>query len=309
MNVDMWKRAISLSKRLSLVLLLGAPACTPAPAADDEAGVTTAMGDSSDSVGASDSVGTSDSVGASDSTSESGSTGGSDSTETFLPILEDQSTEPCSNFEQDCPEGEKCVPYSLFGTMSWDDHKCVPVLGDQAPGEPCVLEGFAEAIDDCDATSICFFTEEVDGQLLGECVAQCVGWPDNPMCTAPGHSCLLDGEGDLALCLSGCDPVVQDCTPGDACYWTGGALACLPAGQGVPLGEPCESLDDCSLGQQCIDGAQLPSCAGTGCCTQFCDLFDDGTCLDQPGTVCVPFFEQGMAPAGLEHVGLCTLPL
>src|SRR5690242_9848822 len=43
---------------------------------------------------------------------------------------------PCDSFLQDCAEGEKCVPWSPSGG-AWDASKCVPVLGDQAMGEPC----------------------------------------------------------------------------------------------------------------------------------------------------------------------------
>ncbi len=50
----------------------------------------------------------------------------------FVPP-EDMTTEGCDPWQQDCPEGNKCVSYQ-------GEYKCVPVLGDQAPGEPCVSD-------------------------------------------------------------------------------------------------------------------------------------------------------------------------
>ena len=52
----------------------------------------------------------------------------------------------------------------------------------------------------------------------------------------------------------------------------------------------------------------LPDCDGPSCCTAFCDLMlGDAQCAALEGTVCVPFFEENMAPPGYENVGVCVL--
>ena len=44
-----------------------------------------------------------------------------------------------------------------------------------------------------------------------------------------------------------------------------------------------------------------------GCCLPYCDLDLPNTCPGQ-GLQCVPWYEPGEAPPGLEDVGVCHLP-
>ncbi len=275
-------------------------ACTSRPLAqDDEAGTTTNPGTTDDE--------------ATDDASEATGTGTGTSTSTdegltFIPDDDTPSTDECDVYMQDCPEGEKCVPYASDGGDLWNALKCVPVLGDQALGEPCTWAGFVEATDDCDASSICWDVELVDGQYVGTCHAQCTGSPDMPQCPF-GSSCTISGDGALAVCIPSCDPVAQDCNEGDGCYWANTQFRCIFIADDIPTGEPCGYINDCAPGHLCAYAATLPSCAGSACCTQYCNLPDgDAGCVAQPGTACVSFFEQGMVPEGLEHVGVCILP-
>lgn len=59
----------------------------------------------------------------------------------------------CDVFAQDCPPGEKCVPWANDGGGVWNATRCSPVDDDPAaPGEPCTVEGGpTSGIDDCDA--------------------------------------------------------------------------------------------------------------------------------------------------------------
>ena len=53
----------------------------------------------------------------------------------------------------------------------------------------------------------------------------------------------------------------------------------------------------------------VPECAGPACCAPYCDLeLGDEPCAALPGTICLPLFEPGQAPPGLEQVGLCATP-
>jgi hypothetical protein len=229
-----------------------------------------------------------------------------DATETFVP-KSDQPTRPsCDPFMQDCREGEKCVPYT--NGNNWDANKCVPVTGDQSPGEPCIYDGVREGTDDCDATSMCWNVEEVDDALVGECAPFCVGSADQPECPE-GSYCPISGAGTITVCIPTCDPVVQDCDEDLACYWIGEEFACVFTTQDIPIGEPCGFVNDCAAGLMCASSESLPACDGASCCVAFCELeLGDAQCEAVLGTSCVSFFEAGQAPPEYEHVGICILP-
>lgn len=272
-------------------------ACTSRPLAHDD-----------EAAGSSDTA--SETTGESTSTSESSSEPSTTDTDTspfFIP-LSDVDPSECDPFAQDCPVGEKCVPASTDVDPDFDVNKCVPVLGDQAAGEPCVYGGYVESTDDCDESSFCFEVMEVAGELLGTCRSFCEGTADTPLCP-PGTFCPIMAEGSLILCIPTCDPIAQDCDEGLGCFWGSYAFLCIVPTEDIPAGEPCGYLNDCALGHLCVDATALPSCAGSACCTQFCNLPDgDAGCVAQPGTVCAAFFEMGMAPEDYEHVGLCIIP-
>jgi hypothetical protein len=224
----------------------------------------------------------------------------------FVPEYDVMGCE-CDPFAQDCPDGEKCVPYASTGGY-WDADKCVPVLGDQAPGEPCIYAGTIESTDDCDATSFCWDVVDVNGEAVGICTPFCTGTADDPECPE-GFSCLLANEGSINVCISICDPILQDCVEGFACYWADYGFNCILTTLDLPPGEPCGHINDCAAGSGCITAEVLPSCAGAACCSPFCQVgAGDLPCEVVPGTTCVPFFEQGLAPPGYEQVGVCLVP-
>jgi hypothetical protein len=214
---------------------------------------------------------------------------------------------PCDPWLQDCPAGEKCVPYSQNSGV-WDANKCVPVLGDGAPGEPCTSGGVFEATDDCDATSVCWNYQDVEGELIGTCQPLCMGTPDDPTCPNEWY-CQVYGNGALTVCEFLCDPVAQDCPDGHACIFSSTAFWCAVWTQGIPAGEPCGYIYDCAMGLVCLAAEVIPGCEGSACCTNFCDLnLGDGPCdALLPGSACVPLFDEGVDPIGWEHVGACMV--
>jgi hypothetical protein len=253
-------------------------ACTSDPTDDDEVGTTT-----------------------SPSTTEAGES--SDDSQVFVDTGDSGSGPNCDPWTQDCPEGEKCVPYASNGG-TWDSLECVPILGDEAAGEPCIYDGPLESTDDCDGTGWCF---DVDENGEGTCHPFCKGTADMPQCP-PMSVCAINGSGGLNICIPTCDPLAQNCLSDEGCYWTGARFECIhAAGSIIPTGEVCGPLIDCLPGNTCIDGSVLPACEGQSCCTNFCDLgLGDAQCDDLPGTMCVAFFEQGTAPLGYEQLGLCA---
>lgn len=214
----------------------------------------------------------------------------------------------CSTWEQDCPDGEKCNAWADDGGPSWNATHCVPL--DPAPrqiGQSCeVLGSGVSGVDDCVEGAICW---DVDAQtLVGTCVGYCEGTPANPQCGA-GLSCVVSNAGVLPLCLPSCDPVVQNCGPGQGCYPVDGSFTCAPDASG-PAGaypDPCVSINTCDPGLACIGAAAVPGCAGAlGCCSPFCDTGAPNTCpaVDQQ---CAPWFQQGQAPPGYDHLGVCAV--
>ena len=286
---------------LTLSTLLAVVGCGPprlASSPEDEESDSAEAG--SDSTSSSETSTSSTSAETSDDTSESPSSGSE-----FVVRDDVWMADQCDQFEQDCPEGEKCVPYSTDGGP-WNANKCVPVIGDAEPGESCWWGGIMEATDDCDATSICWDVMEFGGELIGTCVALCTGTPDTPECPS-GSSCLIGGDSTVAICISDCDPLLQDCSSGLGCYWTGGDFKCVHTTDDLPTGAPCGFINDCAPGHLCGPAESLPSCEGAACCTPLCDLeVGDEHCQTMPGTSCVPFFQDGTAPPGYELVGVCV---
>lgn len=219
----------------------------------------------------------------------------------------------CDQWLQDCPAGQKCIAYAAGGG-SWDATQCTPV--DATPGQvgdPCTApNGGAAGEDDCDLGLMCWSVDVATN--MGTCVALCEGCPDEPSCADPGSFCAIANSGILNLCLPGCDPLLQDCPGGEACYPVGDAFLCAPdvSGGAGFYGDPCEFINVCQPGLICEAPAAVPGCVGaSGCCTEVCDLSNplgDMQCAGFPGgQACVPWYPVGTAPPGYEDVGVCTL--
>lgn len=179
---------------LGALVLLGSAACSSGSGAGGEtAGSTTSpgetVGDSSES-GMVDKTDTDDGPNDTDWTSGSFYGGPTD----FPSALQ------CDPWWQDCPDGDKCVPYASTGT-TWDANKCVPILGDGQPGEACKHHGVINATDSCAAASLCWNLELIDGELLGTCTPFCTGTANQPQC-AEGQSCLIANDGSVNRLIS-----------------------------------------------------------------------------------------------------------
>lgn len=105
------------------------------------------------------------------------------------------------------------MAYASTGSLH-NDNKCVPALGQQAPGEPCMVNEFGSGIDDCDASSQCWdVTENAAGELVGVCYLICPGTGDDPQCPDQ-HYCATNANATIAYCKRICDPFEQDCDQG-----------------------------------------------------------------------------------------------
>lgn len=236
-------------------------------------------------------------------------TSSTNDSESFVDGGDYSFADACDMLAQDCPVGEKCVPFATREGGGWDDNKCVPILGEQAVGEPCRYGGRVEATDDCDDTSVCWDVMEIDGELLGTCRPFCTGTPDNPSCE-DGYACSTGSDSTIVLCIPLCNPLEQDCGPGLGCYWSGFDFSCILTTQDLPVGAPCGYINDCEPGNICLDAVAVPNCMGAACCTNYCDVqLGPEQCDALPGTACAWFWQDnGEAPPGYDDVGVCVLP-
>ncbi len=210
----------------------------------------------------------------------------------------------CDVWAQDCPAGEKCNAWASSGG-TWDATRCVTVADNPGqPGDTCTVEGNgASGLDDCDIGAMCF---NVDVETnIGVCVEMCSGSPANPICETPNTSCTISNQDVLILCQPLCNPLANECPPGEACYTVGDVQVCAPDvsdGGGGP-GEPCEFINTCSSGTFCAGPELVPGCQSAGCCSPYCMVGDASVCLE--GQTCISAYPDGPPAECLEGVGFC----
>jgi hypothetical protein len=287
------------------VLLLVACGAPKGESAGDEGEETAGTDGVSETGNATESEGT-----GGDSVDTEGVTGGSeDSTGcTFLCSTGGEGdTGECSEWEQDCPDGEKCSAYANDGGLAWNSTKCSPVQDDPGqPGDVCTVEGSGvSGIDTCAEGVMCW---DVDETNTGVCIALCTGDEEAPICDS-GFSCAIANDV-LNLCLPDCDPLTQDCPSDNLCIPNGEHFICVldASGEEGQAFDPCEFGNACDQGLYCMDTPYASECTSdaSGCCLPFCDL--GGDACPGAGQDCLAWYEEGMAPPGYETVGICGLP-
>ena len=238
------------------------------------------------------------------------SAGGSseDSGPGFLPAPDSGGGRQCDPIAQDCPMGQKCAPWSNDGGSSWNATKCVPVTGDQLPGEPCTTDGGpVSGNDDCVKGAMCW---DVSPDNVGFCIAMCMGSSSDPVCE-PGFQCTINGDGVLTICLPLCDLLAQDCPGDDLCLLLNDSSQCVldASGDEGQAFDPCEFANVCDPGLLCAESTAASECDPeiAGCCTPMCSLSAMAACPGV-GQECAPVFEEGQAPPELVDVGYCKVP-
>ncbi|MCY0990772.1 hypothetical protein OV203_26745 [Nannocystis sp. ILAH1] len=221
----------------------------------------------------------------------------------------------CDPWTEDCPPGEKCMPYASDGGNAWNNTKCSPIAPNPAGvGEPCQPTGaWTSGEDTCDKHMMCW-PGDID-ELTGTCVAFCDGSPEAPSCAPPKTTCHVSGSSVLLLCLPMCDPILQDCPGGHLCLAgsnpVDGFICVIDAsGEEGQAFDPCQYINACDPGLFCTLPELATECdpIQDGCCLPVCDLNAPNTCPGA-GQECLPWSEEGQATPGFEHVGICGLPM
>lgn len=225
----------------------------------------------------------------------------------------------CSFFEQDCNEGEKCVPWSELPDLVPDEIRCCPIqLPMVEAGDLCTVSGYlGSCLDNCAPGTMCL---DIDGDGEGVCQELCSGSAENPECSDMDDTCFIYYSG-TPLCFATCDPLVQDCPADKGCYPDaiaegGTGFLCMPTIGDSGLGDYCWLLSACNPGMLCATPDLLPNCFGdaddAGCCTDICDITDvpDSCKSIHPDLECVAWYYQGAEPpsSSLQNVGACVLP-
>jgi len=297
---------MQLKTLVSLAWAMALFGCPPSPPPSESESATT--GDTGSSDGATSVLGGDETTAA----SQPASSGGDDAT--FFQLPDVAVGFECDIFAQDCPAGQKCTPWADDGGLLWNGAVCREVDGNaQHVGDLCTVQGTGTSgLDDCALGAMCWDVDPKTG--TGTCVSICEGSPANPWCDAPGTTCILGNDGALALCLPQCDPLLQDCIAGQACYAVSGEFACAPdtSGAGGLSGDPCSAVNDCDAGLLCLTAEVVANCGGDACCTPLCDVTAEAANRDchaaGAGQSCEAYYQEGEAPPGGTAVGLCVVP-
>ena len=150
---------------------------------------------------------------------------------------------------------------------------------------------------------MCFYVDPETN--IGTCMPFCAGAAHRPVCEDPERICVQSSGGSLNLCFETCNPLVQGCPEGRACYPHQESFICgLDASHGAgTLNEPCQFVNACAPGFHCRSDEACPRGA-SGCCRPYCEVGQLGPRCS-PLEECEPWFDEPV-PAGLEDVGYCV---
>jgi len=168
-----------------------------------------------------------------------------------------------------CAATQKCAWIYTNPATGAGAPGCYPD-GTAALGAPCARPSSAGEADDCVKGAHC---------NMGDCKEICSTSPYSPCSSG---SCAAPEGVPFEICLESCDPLGQNCAPGEGCYLNAAGPVCAEvAWPGIGLGGPCEWSNDCLPGSGCFEGA------GIRVCRAYCNhaLYPD---INDPSH-CAPF--------------------
>lgn len=200
-----------------------------------------------------------------DDATSSGMSAGDDTDGAPPPDLPD-APQSCHVLNQDCPDGDKCIPITQgFESLTWDATTCVSGVADpDEQGEPCELTPSA-ARDTCAAGLMC--ADVSDTTQTGTCRPFC---PADDQASCGEKAFCSTFPQPVGLCREQCDPLAPTCDAGYSClpFFDGpgdpntgfDGFACLPIAPGT-IGPPfkCSGLSpgQCEAGSICTPAGAL----------------------------------------------------
>ncbi len=203
------------------------------------------------------------------------------------------------------PDGFKCQPYKPPGTSGWYGSRCSPLQPPLAAAGELCWRDYAQDIDNCDLSSICFYYDITiaDQVKPGVCAPRCWGTPSTPQCHGSAVCNQFHGNG---WCIDTCNPLIPDsCGSNRVCAAYETWLCVAEHAETFDYWEPCVEAKQCLPGSGCFTS---PACLGTGrCCHPGCDVSEPGACGEWgvDGLVCTA---TNPDTPGLEDAGLCAIP-
>lgn len=206
----------------------------------------------------------------------------------------------CDPYQQDCPAGQKCLPYDPDAQGVWDSTRCTTVVAEPAGlGERCTMTaGPATGGEDtCDHGLVCW---DLVGDS-GTCAELCGCGDASPTCETQDNVCAVLHGGAVGVCRPTCIPTDLDtCGSNQVCVFTpAGIFQCLNALENAGVGEPCDASNACGPGLAC---SSSPACTTAACCVAFCDTEDPASC---EGT-CTAVFPSGAPHECYDALGVCS---
>jgi hypothetical protein len=194
---------------------------------------------------------------------------------------------------------EEPTPVEDSGAMQSTGEVCIP--GTESC--PCIqgacvgdLECLSSVCVDAGSTSAATGAPETATSTSGPSTTVATTLDEGPTDEGPMTS---DASGGLPPGAQ-CDPFVDLCDPGLACNGVDMAgLVCTDPGFGGQ-GSSCEEIF-CDAGFLCT--YKISTCMSEYCCAAICNLVGRTECPE--GLTCRPFFPDGSAPLGYDHVGVC----
>jgi hypothetical protein len=205
---------------------------------------------------------------------------------------------PCESWNDECPDGMKCIPYlDGPGMSAWTAQGCFPIVKDPgALGEACVYPApFEGVLDTCDKGLVCF---------SNICMPLCGGEPTKFICPDT-FACATVNNPNLVVCLPTCDPRKPCESADDVCRRSYNIFQCGRSNGSSPPFVSCVYHNECASGF-CAPSSSAVECQGSDtCCAALCNT--DAPQCPGAGQTCQPLSYLPDGVAEYQNLGSCTL--
>lgn len=204
--------------------------------------------------------------------------------------------ESCVTWNDQCPEGEKCVVLPIEPPEIFSKQKCRPIVPDAGGRGDSCTGTMPSGEDTCERGLICYG---------GRCKVLCQGQPEDGFTCPDWSLCSVHDDGAYGHCFEICDPFDSNCLPTEKCTLFFSTFSCV-ADDGLneaSLFEPYTFHDECEEGLACMTDVAMECPLGEACCTSVCDTESAAPCMGAQQE-CIALDAQ--LPFG-DNLGICTI--